>query len=745
MSQSFFPSISRRAFLKVSAVTAALAAVGAKLGNDAPLLQHALAAPLAAGEETFGYTYCDMCNQVPKCGVKVYVRDGVVTRLESRTNYPNDPLCAKGMSLLQEEYHPARLLYPMKRTAPKGTEDSKWVRISWDEAYDTIAKKLNEIKTRDGADKVLFMTGDPKEMRPPLQRLAYTFGSPNYGTESSTCARATQVAAMLTFGFSGTGAMPSAQTKTCLIWSKNTAWSGPYDMWKLLDAKDRGCKFIVVDPRLTPTVRNLADIHLQLRPGTDGALALGLIHVVIKENLYDADFVGKWVHGFDELKEYVKEFTPDKVEKITWVSAAKIVEAARLFATTRPATWIGSASPTVHSVNAAQNHRAILSLYALTGNIDTPGGWTLATNPLPTADGAFNRYREIGVKMTDKRADIKAFPVWAEINDEIQVNLIPEYVKEGKIKAGVFFGVNAMMWPQSHEYQEAFKNMEFAVAVDYFTRPWTHNFVDMILPSATALERMAPLAVFGRQIFHRKPVVKPLGEAREDWQIIFELGAKFGYGKEFWNGNVEAGINFILEPVNLTSEKLLANPEMVAIVPPPGPEQYKKYELGLLRADKKPGFNTPTGKVEIASEVLKKHKLDPLPVYKEPLESPISTPDLAKKFPLILNTGSRLPFYTHSKLRELPWLREIMPHPVVRISPADATKRGLKDGDDVVLETSLGSIKMKVEVTNLVMPGVTDIFHGWQQANVNELITRKFDPISGYPPFKEGLCEVRKA
>ncbi len=745
MSHALFHSMTRRRFLQLSVVTAALAAVGGKAASESPIVEQAFAAPAMAGAETSAYTYCDMCNQVPKCGIKAYVRDGVITRLESRTNYPNDPICAKGMSLLQEEYHPSRLLYPMKRTTPKSTDDPKWTRISWDEAYETIAKKLNEIKARDGADKVLFMTGDPKEMRPPLQRLAYTFGSPNYGTESSTCARATATAATLVFGFSGTGAAPTAQTKTCLIWSKNPAWSGPYDMWKLLDAKERGTKFIVVDPRFTPTVRNLADIHLQLRPGTDGALALGMINVMIDEALYDNDFVTRWVYGFEDLKAYVKDFTPDKVEKITWVPAEKIAQAARLFATNKPGTWIGSASPTVHSTNAGQNHRAILSLFALSGNLDIPGGWTLATNPLPTADSAFNRYREVGVKLADKRADAKAFPVWAEINDEIQVNLIPEYVKEGKIKAGLFFGVNAMMWPQSHEYQQAFKSMEFIAAADYFVRPWTHNFVDIILPAATALERMAPLAVFGRQVFHRDPIVKPQGEAKEDWQIIFDIGTKLGYGKEFWNGSVEAGLNFILEPINTTVEKLRANPEMVVTIPSPGPEQYKKYELGLLRSDKKPGFNTPTGKVEIASQVLKKYGLDPLPVYKEPLESPMSTPDLAKKFPLILNTGSRLPFFTHSKLRELPWLREIMPDPVVRLNPQDATKRGIKPGDDVLVETSLGNIKVKAEVTNLVMPGVIDIFHGWQNANVNNLIARKFDPITGYPPFKEGLCEVRKA
>ena len=747
MPKSLF-TLTRRRFLEASAATVALVAAGDKLaGGPVPSLAGAAVAQEA--EETFGYTYCDMCNHSPKCGVKAYVRDGAVRRIESRTNYPNDPICAKGNALLQEQYHPSRLLYPMVRTTPKGSKDPGWKRISWDEALDTIAKKLNEIKARDGAEKVLFMTGDPKEMRGPLQRLALSFGSPNYGTESSTCFRAPSLASILTWGMSNLGSGPTADTKTCLIWSQNAAWSGPYAMWKLLDAKEAGCKFIVVDPRYTPTVRNLADIHLQLRPGTDGALALGMMNVIIKEGLYDNEFCSKWVHGFEELKAYVEQFTPEKVAEITWVPAEKIVAASRLYATNKPGTWIGSASPTTHSTNGLQNHRAILALVSICGYLDVPGGVSVATNPLPfdqfTTSVPFNRSQELLPKLADKRVDRQYFPVWAEKLEEIQVNMLPEYVRDGQIKAGVLFGVNAMMWPQSHEYQEAFQKMEFAVAADYFIRPWTHNYMDMVLPAATTFERMAPVANFGRSIYLREPVVKPLGEARSDWDIIFQLGVKLGLAQDFWNGSVEEGLNFILKPMNVTVDDLRKSPEKMVTVPAPGPEKYRKYELGLLRKDGKPGFNTETGKVEVYSEVLKRHNQDPLPTYKEPVESPISTPDLAKKYPLILDTGSRIPFYTHSKLRELPWLRELMPEPVVRLNPQDAAKRNIKEGDDVILETSLGQLKFKAQVTNLVMPGMVDVFHGWEQANINELIARRFDPISGFPPYKEGLCEVRKA
>ncbi|MGI1657385.1 MAG: molybdopterin dinucleotide binding domain-containing protein [Desulfitobacterium sp.] len=257
---------------------------------------------------------------------------------------------------------------------------------------------------------------------------------------------------------------------------------------------------------------------------------------------------------------------------------------------------------------------------------------------------------------------------------------------------------------------------------------------------------MAPFAVFGRKIYFREPIVKPLGEAREDWQICFELGTKLGYPKEFFNGSVEQGLEELLKitKLGITLKDLRANPEGLAI-PPKSPNTFKKYEAGKFRPDGTPGFPTPSGKFEFASEILKKYKFDALPTYKEPVDSPISSPELAKQFPLILNTGSRLPFYTHSKLRHMPWLNQFMPEPVVRMNKIDAEARGLKNGDAVKLATKLGELNFKVEVTNIILPGMIDVFHGWEKSDINLLIARDFDPISGFPPYKEGLCQVTKA
>jgi anaerobic selenocysteine-containing dehydrogenase len=446
----------------------------------------------------------------------------------------------------------------------------------------------------------------------------------------------------------------------------------------------------------------------------------------------------------------VKEFAPGKVEETTWVSADKMVDAAILLATNKPATLMAGASTLTHSTNAVQTVRSILTLAALTGNFDVPGGIAVPTYPLPfrshdMGDPDFIM-EEKKIEMKHKRVDKDQFPVWAElVHEQIQVNLLPEYVRGGKIRMAILFGANVTMWPQFQEYQEALKNMEFAVAVDYFLRPWTHNYVDVVLPAATNYERFEPFIWFGNKIYVRKPVVKSYLEAKSDWQIVFDLAVRLGYAKEFWHGDTKKGLDYIMRKAGVTVDEIPI-PEGVEI-PPPGPEEYRKYEKGLLRKDGKPGFPTPTGKVEIWSTVLKKHGYEPLPVFKEPEESPKSRPDLARNYPLILTTGSRVPMYTHSKWRELSWLRELMPHPIANINPEDAKERNIKEGDLVAVENSHGKIKVRAHITYIVPSGVVDIFHGWAmvpEAHVNVLIPRVFDPISGFPTYKVALCQVYK-
>jgi anaerobic selenocysteine-containing dehydrogenase len=698
------------------------------------------------GEETVGYTFCDGCNEVPFCGIKFYKKGEVVSRVEPWPGFPASPICSKAYATLQRLYHPDRLKYPMKRTQPKGSDDPGYVRISWDEAYETIVNHLNRIREESGPHGVFFYVGDPKEPRAAVQRLAASYGSVNYGCESSTaCRRAAQLAELLTYGFPTMGDLPTQETKVMLIWGTNPAYSGQPFMCHghLADAKERGVKFIVVDPRISPTAGTLADIHLQPRPATTAALAAGMMHVIFKEGLHDREFCEKWIHGIHDLVEYVKAFTPEKVEEITWVPAKKIVDAARLYATHRPGGLLTGAQGTTHDLNATNNHRAILLIPAICGYLDVPGGILKPTYPLTEMAGPWAEgppkfcLREKMNERKGRRLDLEAFPVWAEKMFEVQTNHLVEWIKEGKVKALLGWGLNMMIWPQSHEYQEAIGSLEFSMAVDYFYRPQTHNFVDLLLPAAMNFERLAPFAFFGRQIFGRTPV-KPQGECKEDWQIALEIGMRLGDPEAFFHGDVEAACNDILGQWNIRYDDLRSNQVTGIKIPAKGPELYKKYETGSIRPDGKPGFMTPSGKIEALSLTLEKYGYPPLPEYVEPMKT-------TKDYPLILISGARIPFITHSKWREdSPWLLELQTGPVLTINPKDAAERGIKRGDPVLLKTAYGRMQGSAKPTIMVPPGIVGVMHGWAKANVNELIPRKFDPISGFPPYKETVCEVVK-
>ena len=733
--------ISRRAFMKVAGAGAAALAM-----SDRLLVSQALAQKVAPDKEEAGYTFCDACNGVPFCGIKFSRKGNVITGFEPWPGFPTASICSKAYGTLQRIYHPNRLKYPMKRTKPKGSADPGFVRISWDEAYGMIVGNMKRIREKYGPHAVFFYVGDPKEPRASVQRLAATFGSVNYGDESSVaCRKGAYTAEVLTYGFGTTGSPATKETRSMLVWGTNPPYSGPANAWQgLLAAKERGVKFIVVDPRNTPTAATLADIHLQPRLGTTAALAAGMMHVIFEEGLQDEAFCSKWINGIDELKAYVKTFTPAKAAEISGVPEKRIVDAARLYATTKPGGMTLSAQGTTHDLNAANNHRAILMVPAICGYLDIPGGVEAPSNPLEGFGGGwFNGppafcMRKKMDEMKPQRMDIKDFPAWADCNFDVQVNRIIEHIQEGKIKAFLAWGFNMMIWPQTHEYQKAFEKLEFSTAVDFFYRPQTHPYVDLVLPGAVNFERLAPFAVFGRKLYGRAPV-KPLGECKEDWQIALEIGVRLGHPDVFFNGSVEGACNDILKMWEASYEALRVAGEKGIVIPPRNPDTYQKYETGRMRQDKKPGFPTPSGKVEAVSTILKKHGFTALPEYKEGLKT-------SKEYPLQLLSGGRIPYITHSKWREdSPWLLELENSATLTIHPDDAAKRGIKKGDYVVLSSQWGELRAKAKPSIMVMPGMVGIMHGWAKANVNELVPRMFDPISGYPPYKEVPVQVKKA
>lgn len=534
--------------------------------------------------------------------------------------------------------------------------------------------------------------------------------------------------------------LPTSETKVHLQWGSNIAWSmypQPTSYKGMLDAKKAGCKYIVVDTRLTPTAVQLADIFLQPRPGTDGALALAMANVLIEEDLYNHEFVENYTQGFEEFKAYVAEFTPEKGEEITNVPADKIREAARMWAEGGSGTMWVSPHSTTHHANGVQSTRAIHELIALMGYWDREGCKTLAPGVTGTDDAAFQLSDKIA-ELLPQRAGVDRWPVWSLFSTYYQNNGLLEYINDGIIHAGLFLGTNLMNFAQTPLFQEAVAKLDFAVGVDIHLNPWTYDYMDMVLPTAVCWERVAPFQAQPNGIIGSQAAMAPAGEAREDWQILMDIGCALGFEEECFHGDMTECLQAYLDAggSGATVDDIQNALPGIYELPMAGEWTPEAYKEG--------GFGTPSGKVEFTSSILEQYGFDALAVYEEPSVSPVSTPELYEQYPLILTTGNRIPWYVHSKYRHTPWLNQFMPEPVINMNHVDAKARGLADGDMVRMFNQLGEIQAKVAITNIMQPGNVEIIEGWEQANSCLLIDHTFDPISGFPTFKDALCEIEK-
>ena len=351
---------------------------------------------------------------------------------------------------------------------------------------------MNRIKADHGPESVVFFVGYPKWQRPFVKRLAHQFGSPNFCSESSTCFTATYLAFILNYGWF---APPDVKnTKCLLVWSANPFYSNTPVASKILARREEGMKIIEVGPLLTPLTSH-ADIHLRIRPGTSGALALGMAHVIIRDDLYDREFIQNWSHGFERYSEYVKAFTPERAAEITGVPADLITKAARLYATTRPAALMTSASPTVQHTNGLQNTRAFLALIGLTGNFDVPGGNHAQPHSFLEANGGVKTrekefYQPVPYESMPPRIGIDKYPVWSH-KEQGQAMEIPLQIESGKpypLKAMLAFGLNYRMWPGSDFCRRQLEKLDFLVDVDLFMTD-TAKIADLVLPACTSFER----------------------------------------------------------------------------------------------------------------------------------------------------------------------------------------------------------------------------------------------------------------
>jgi anaerobic selenocysteine-containing dehydrogenase len=709
-------------------------------------------------------TYCPLC--VSRCGALATVEDGRLLALHPDPSHPTGKaLCVKGKAAPEIIEHPGRLLHPLRRTSPKDAADPGWEQIGWDEALDTIATKLLAIKDADGPEAVAFSSSSPSTSAISdsidwVQRLVRAFGSPNFSTYMELCGWGRYLAPLYTFGAPVPGTYhPDLDNAGCILfWGYNPSVARLVHATSTAAAVARGAKLIVIDPRKVGLAAK-ADHWLRVRPGTDGALALSMIHVMIENGWYDDAFVSDWTNAGDEvngvkvwelLARHCAAYRPDLAEEITGVPAADIVAATKTLWESRPLAFYSWSGLEQHS-STTQTTRAINVLYALTGSLDVPGGNVLfETVPANRIDGIELVSRD-GPKTVgaDERPLGPARFGFATGEDTYNAAL------DGRIKAAVGFGGNPVMaHGDSGRGRDALRSLEFFAVCDLFMTP-TAELADIVLPVTFPWESEALKIGFELNqdalslVQLRRPLVTPRGETRSDLQIIFDLAVRLGVGEHFWDGDIEAAWRHQLEPSGLTLEELRAHPEGVRV---PLTTKHRKYVDA--------GFATPSGKVELYSATLAEHGYAPLPTYDEPLTSPRSRPDLAERYPLVLSCAKSL-FFCETQHRQVAALRKSQRDPLVELHPDAAAARGIAAGDWVSIDTPKGSVRARAKLNAHLDPQVVFGQHGWWEAceeldlpgypayepgsaNLNLVLSQTpSDPISGSSPLRASMCEIR--
>ncbi len=705
-----------------------------------------------------------ICGICPAgCWVQVGMQNGKLVDIKADTGHSLGMICRRGEHAPEIIYSENRLKYPMKRKGEKG--NLEFERISWDEAYDIITSNLIKIKEESGPEAVSIYTGrgafelslcdmyQPKGIAvSSASNVLFPFGSPNTMGVGALCyVSFAMIAPHLIMGRMLINMFIDKENAEMLfVWGANPATdSPPLDMYRLESAAQRGAQIIVIDPRRTETVSRTNATWIPIRPGTDGALALSMIEVMIDEDLYDDDFAENWCHGFDQFKTYVQHFKPESTEKITGVPAETIRYLARQLARSTgacPVMYTGLE----YSDSGIQAIRAVHTLFALAGQLDVPGGLGLSM---------LNTHFPINRDCNQENPDLDLavardkFPIYSDYRGESHASGLVNSVLNGepyKIRGLIIHGASLLTsWPQTSLWRETLSKLDFQVCID---RQLTADaaYADIVLPATTMFE-IDSYMTYGPIFRLREKVIDPVGEALNDYLIMAELAKRLGYG-ELYPQSEEDMIRFALRDSDFTLEDIKKAGGSVKITTPM--MEYKKWEKGKLRADGQPGFDTPTGKFEIWSTILEDHGYEPLPKYVEPEEGPLADPKLSKKFPLVFNSGARPHTDFRSQHHGIKGLLIDNPEPTVEMSSGDAEKRGISSGDLVEVQTLRGAVSFRARVTDDIVAGAVECNMGggtpvgpkaWQEWNVNELTDlTKYDQISGFPVYKALLCEIVK-
>jgi anaerobic selenocysteine-containing dehydrogenase len=788
--------------------------------------------------------YCSLC--IARCGTVATVTDGTFTRLDPDLTHPTGAaICAKGRAAPELVYHKDRLKRPLRRTRPKTDADPGWEEISWDAALDQIAAAMHRIAESHGPQAVAFSQSSPSttaiaDSAVFVRRLMNAFGTPNQVSHLDLCGWGRGFATRYVFGVgsvatgSAGGAMADITESGCLIlWGYNPSFSRITHATATVAGLKRGMKLIVIDPR-NIGLANKADVWIRVRPGTDGALALGLANVMIEREWFDQDFVRAWSNGpllvrsdtdrllksedlvsstgpgqfvaWDSLTnrivgydpvagryeapsehlalrgEYViatvdgeiscqpvfecyaalcNRYTPEVIEATCWIPRRQLEEAADMIWHSRPVSYYAY-SGHEHHANATETARAMAMLYALTGSFDAAGGNVL----FPAVPAGSMTGEDLpAAKRLARAIGLDEHPLGSARWNHVSPQDFYCAVLEGipyPVRGLIGFGTNLLLARGDPvRGRAALAALEFYAHADLFMTP-TAALADIVLPVASCFECEALRVGFEineeaqSHVQFRQAIVAPPGQARSDTDFIFGLAVRLGLGEHFWNGNVDAAYRYQLSPSGISLDELRAEP---AGLRKPLTTRHTKHAMRDDKGNPR-GFLTPSRKIEFWSETFLDHGYPALPDFVEPPIGPVSRPDLAASFPLIL-TCAKPSLFCQTQHRALPSLRKRALHPEIELNPTTAAARGIKNGDWVDVRTPAGGMRARARFSENLDPRVVVGEHGWWQGcgemtvgdtdpfsaagpNFNLLVDATVrDPVSGTPSHRSNLCEVR--
>jgi len=670
-----------------------------------------------------------MCGML--CGIDVILEDGKVVEIKGNENYlaNNGRICIKGSSGLTQLYHPDRLMKPLKKV------NGEFVEIELEQAMDEIGAKMKALQESYGTASVGVWKGEGTgfaQQEELARRFAHAIKTPNYFSNDTQCYAGRYISYNLNYG-----TWPAADfrnTQLSVIWGTNAPASHSYWMQDVNIGREKGAKLVVIDTMYTDMAR-VADLYIQIKPGTDAVLAWGLIQQLIEQDVVDMDFIKTYTHGYEELASYAKEFTPEFVEKYTGVSPEDLQTIVDMYKVATPSvtSWCGTGLE--HQGNGVNNVRTVAYIDALIGAVDVPGS-------MVTLDGFGPSHLEIELDedLVELAIGKKEYPVLYGQRGECHTLLLMDQILSDKpypFKGLVMTAANPVLTnANSQKVVEALSHLELLVVKDLYMTE-TAKLADYVLPAASYLER-SELQYNGiNQLVKLTEQVVDFG-LQNEYDFFKGLADRLGASDLIPWENEEALNRWLVEPTGMTLEELASHRDGYQFKP----LTYNKIQEAQARGERP--FNTKTGKIEFTSEYLRDMGFEPLAKYATAPKY-IDSPEEA--YPFVLMTGARKVMYFHGRYRNIEQINKVMPEGLVEIHPEDAQALSIVDGERVRVVTDNGALEIKAKVLHEkeIHPGAIQITHGFAKANVNKLVgdgTR--DPISGFPALKSVPARIEK-